>query len=71
MPRTIVDIPEEQLREVARICSALNISRAEAVRRGLSEFIRHHSSVREDGFGLWLDDDAVAADPAAVVRGRW
>ena len=52
MPRTIIDIPEAQLREVDRLCEALKISRAEAVRRGLTAFIRQYRAVRADRFGL-------------------
>ena len=49
MPRTIIEIPAEKLREVDRICRALAISRAEAVRRGLTEFIRQNEAVQEEG----------------------
>lgn len=55
MPRTIIEIPETQLREVDRLCRVLQISRAEAVRRGLDEFVRQNRAVTADGFGLWKD----------------
>lgn len=71
MPRTIIDVPEGQLREVDRICSTLKISRAEAVRQGLKEFIRQHASVQEDGFGLWRDSGESATQLADAVRGQW
>lgn len=71
MPRTIVEVPEDQLREVGRICNALKISRAEAVRRGLNEFIRQHQSVQEDGFGLWKGDGGSATDLTDAIRGQW
>lgn len=53
MPRTIIDIPEAQLREVDRLCQLLGISRAEAVRRGLQGFVVQNQLVKTDGFGLW------------------
>lgn len=53
MPRTIIDIPDAQLREVDRLCARLNISRAEAVRRGLHALIEQHTDVETHGFGLW------------------
>ena len=53
MPRTIIDIPDAQLREVDRLCQLLGISRAEAVRRGLQGFVQQNEDVRTDGFGLW------------------
>jgi metal-responsive CopG/Arc/MetJ family transcriptional regulator len=54
MPRTIIDIPDAQLREVDRLCQLLGISRAEAVRRGLQGFVQQNEAVKTDGFGLWV-----------------
>ena len=55
MPRTIIDLPEQQMREVDVLCRTLGISRAEAVRRSLLEFVSANREVRRDGFGLWKD----------------
>lgn len=60
MPRTIIDIPASQLRDVDRLCKQLAISRAEAVRRGLNALLERHTEVTAQGFGLWRD--AVASD---------
>jgi hypothetical protein len=60
MPRTIIEIPDAQLREVDRLCLLLGISRAEAVRRGLQGFVQQNEAVKTDGFGLWK--------PAATVK---
>jgi len=53
MPRTIIEIPDTQLREVDRLCQLLGISRAEAVRRGLQGFVQQNEAVKTNGFGLW------------------
>ncbi len=53
MPRTIVDIPPEQMRAVDQLCKRFAISRAEAVRRALAEYLTAQTEVRQDGFGLW------------------
>lgn len=53
MPRTIVDIPPAQMLEVDRLCRQLGISRAEAVRRALAEFLKGKAEVSTEGFGLW------------------
>ncbi len=58
MPRTIIDIPDSQLREVDRLCQLLGISRAEAVRRGLQGFVQQNEVVKTDGFGLWKPAEA-------------
>jgi len=71
MPRTIIDIPTEKLRAVDRICRALNISRAEAVRRGLDEFVRQNESVQEEGFGLWRGIDISASELSEALRKQW
>ena len=53
MPRTIVDIPTSQLRDLDALCKTQGISRAEAVRRAVEEFLRKTTSVESGGFGLW------------------
>lgn len=71
MARTIVEIPDAQLREVDRLCRLLGISRAEAVRRGLQGFVQQNEAVRTDGFGLWqqaASPKRATGDP--VIRRR-
>ena len=65
MARTIIDVPDDQLREVDSLCRLLGISRAEAVRRALGDFVRQNGDVRSDGFGLWKD---APVDVATHVR---
>jgi len=38
--RTIVDLPQEQIRKLALFCRREKISRAEAVRRAVDRFLR-------------------------------
>ena len=73
MPRTIIDIPDAQLREVDRLCQLLGISRAEAVRRGLQGFVQQNEVIKTDGFGLWqpaAGTKRTAKDSAAGRGGR-
>lgn len=70
MPRTIVDIPEAQLREVDRLCARLDISRAEAVRRGLQALVEQHTDVATHGFGLWKDAALQRVELVPTTRGR-
>jgi metal-responsive CopG/Arc/MetJ family transcriptional regulator len=52
--RTIVDLPEEQIKVLAEICERQKISRAEAVRRAVAEYAsRHATGEAERAFGLW------------------
>lgn len=66
MPRTIVDIPSSQLRDLDALCKTHGISRAEAVRRAVDEFLRSTTSGDSDGFGLWKGKRRKAAgtDPS-------
>jgi hypothetical protein len=51
MPRTIVDIPLTQLRDLDARCASLEISRAEAIRRAVEAFLRE--TAIGGAFGLW------------------
>ena len=51
--RTLIDIPDQQLNDLASICATQRLSRAEAVRRALNAFIAQNLPVREIAFGLW------------------
>lgn len=64
MARTIIDIPEPQLREIDELCRLLAISRAEAVRRALRDFTQRNGHVKTDAFGLW----AQPTEPARTRR---
>ena len=55
MPRTIVDLPSAQLKDLDSRCRALGISRAEAVRRAIHAFLRESPADSEQGFGLWKE----------------
>ncbi len=51
--RTLIDLPDQQLKELGEICTARQISRAEAVRQAVSAFIEQNRPAREAAFGLW------------------
>jgi metal-responsive CopG/Arc/MetJ family transcriptional regulator len=53
MPRTIVDLPSAQLRDLDSRCRSLGISRAEGVRRALQIFLSESPGDSERAFGLW------------------
>ena len=71
MPRTIIDIPDGQLREMNRVCRALNISRAEAVRRGVNAFLERNQAVEGEAYGLWRDSKVEARRLLADIQARW
>ena len=53
MPRTIIDIPPTQIRELDARCQALGISRAEGIRRAVHAFLNVKYGLDQEGFGLW------------------
>jgi hypothetical protein len=63
MPRTIVDLPASQLKDLDSRCRSLGISRAEAVRRAIHAFLRESPGDGEQGFGLWKDSPRGARRP--------
>jgi metal-responsive CopG/Arc/MetJ family transcriptional regulator len=58
MPRTIVDLPSSQLRDLDSRCRSEGISRAEGVRRAVQSYLREAQGDSEQGFGLWKDGSA-------------
>ena len=79
--RTLVDIPEQQLKDLAEICAARKISRAQGVRDAIAKFIEQNRVSRESAFGLWRDHRAGPCEEGALptdglayqerLRGEW
>ena len=55
MPRTIVDLPSTQLKDLDSRCRAMGVSRAEGVRRAVQAFLRESPGDTSEGFGLWKE----------------
>jgi Ribbon-helix-helix protein, copG family len=51
--RTLVDIPDEQIDDLAVICEAKKVSRAEIIRQAIAVYIGTNKLVPTDAFGLW------------------
>ncbi len=70
--RTIVDLPEEHIKQLAELCEREQLSRAELVRRAVGEYLQKHGcSDGDDAFGLWRDHPL---DPLALeddIRKEW
>ncbi len=54
--RTIIDIPSDRLQSLDRWALSCKISRAEAVRRAVSDLLDRVASPTDVGFGLWVQD---------------
>ncbi len=70
--RTIVEIPEEQLAELAEICRREGISRAEAIRRAVGIYTRRQvGEGSRNAFGIWKKRAVDGLDFEDRVRSEW
>lgn len=70
--RTIVDLPDEQLGALARLCEEQKISRAEAVRRAVGQLIKESQAGRKDvGFGIWKHKRIESRKFVDKLRAEW
>lgn len=72
--RTIVEIPESQLKSLALLCRRERISRAEAIRRAVAMMLDDQQPV-EDGmaaaFGIWEHRTGDVRSLLNQLRGEW
>ena len=70
--RTIIDLPQEQLGALARLCALQKISRAEAVRRAVDRLLKD-SLIEEKniGFGMWRNKKIEARAYVDNLRNEW
>ena len=70
--RTIIDLPESDREKLDLLSRQLGISRAEAVRRAVAEFLKsHRSTSSDDMFGIWSNRNEDALDYEDRVRAEW
>jgi metal-responsive CopG/Arc/MetJ family transcriptional regulator len=70
--RTIIDLPQEQLGALARLCEVQKISRAEAIRRAVDRLLKD-SMIEEKniGFGMWRNKRMTARLYVDNLRNEW
>lgn len=70
--RTIVDLPEEQIARLAELCEQERISRAEAVRRAVADYLKaRHAADRGSFFGMWRSRGIDGAEYQCALRDEW
>jgi Arc/MetJ-type ribon-helix-helix transcriptional regulator len=74
--RTIIDLPDEQIRGLAELCEREHISRAEAVRRAVEALLanearEHWSSSLDEFFGIWKDCAVDGVEYQRALRAEW
>jgi len=76
--RTIIELPDEQVRALADYCARERISRAEAVRRAVSRLMddpaqskARRKAALEAAFGMWKDRGIDAVEYQRALRAEW
>lgn len=70
--RTLIDIPDKQIKDLAAICEAEKLSRAEAVREAISRYIAlKKSQCGDEAFGLWQDRPIDGLAYQERARSEW
>lgn len=70
--RTLVDIPDAQLGELAALGESLRQPRAALIRAAISEYlVAHRRPSMQDAFGLWGTEAADGLAYQEKVRAEW
>lgn len=70
--RTIVELPDDQVKSLAALCAAKGISRAEAVRRAVARLLAEEQRPdRARAFGAWKQHTLDAARVVRRLRDEW
>jgi hypothetical protein len=70
--RTLVDIPEEDIGLLTKLSKASAVSRAELVRRAISEYLEaHRRAEKTEAFGLWAGRGEDGLVFQERMRGEW
>lgn len=69
--RTLVDIPDKQIADLARICEAQNLSRAEVIRQAIVSYISANKQDVHGAFGIWGANQIDGLIYQEKVRSEW
>ena len=70
--RTIIEIPDEQLKKLSYICEREDISRAEVIRKAISLYLQDNIAVKNDySFGIWKNKAIDSVAYQNKLREEW
>ena len=69
--RTIVEIPESDIKTLDILCHTFHISRAEAIRRAVNLYIEESKPELESAFGLWKKEKINSLKYEQKLRSEW
>ena len=70
--RTTIEIPDQLLKQMSILIEQEGISRAELIRRAVSDYLkRHEASDADIAFGLWVKSPQEGLQYQDVLRREW
>ncbi|HEY4942643.1 MAG TPA: ribbon-helix-helix protein, CopG family [Rhizomicrobium sp.] len=70
--RTLVDIPEKQLKALTRLSKAEKRSRASVIRDAVSAYLENKLFTEKDpAFGAWSDQEIDGLEYQRKIRAEW
>lgn len=69
--RTIVDIPKQDIQRLDALCDREHISRAEAIRRAVADYLKVHQGDADAAFGLWQGRHQDGLTYQESIRDEW
>ncbi len=70
--RTLVDIPEPQLRELTRLSKRRKVSRAAVIREAVTSYLdKNKPKAMRDAFGIWGDKKFDSLEYQRKLRDEW
>ena len=69
--KTLIDIPDRQIRSLSELCDKFSISRAEAVRRAIDLFVKNNEPSQVDVFGSWKNKSDDGLTYQEQLRDEW
>ena len=69
--RTLIDIPDRQIKDLMAICEAEKVSRAEVIRQAISLYLEKKKPEVVEVFGLWKDRKVDGLAYQEQARSEW
>lgn len=70
--RTLVDIPDSDLKQLTRLSSVRKVSRAHLLRCAVDEYLKKQKTdTFDDSFGMWADRGIDGLEYQRKIRSEW
>lgn len=69
--RTLIDIPDKQIKDLAAVSEAEKVSRAELIRRAIAAYLEKKRPKAIKAFGVWKDRKVDGVVYQEQSRSEW